>query len=211
MHFENKDLGPFQKTVSCFGKLWPEKNFWDYQTLLLAAQSAGTSCEPQQCYPRSRLEQVILVSRFHRCQIYLQRQFVVCKAETVRINPSAVANVCQTSVSCQHSASACRGRCWGPGTVRHGCRQNWSVLAGFDLAVWPDLVPSSWWVWACLCLDLLTYHSSLWLSIFSLVTGDYVSSSRRMFVPWWKGSGLQWDTGLAVASCLWLHPILAMW
>lgn len=36
-------------------------------------------------------------------------------------------------------------------------------------------------------------------------------STRRMFVPWWKASGLQWGTGLAVASCLCLQPILGMW
>jgi len=96
MYFENKNSGSFQKPVSCLGKLRPEKNFWDYQTLSLAAQSAGMSCEPRQCYPSSRLKQVILASGFHRRQIYLQRQFVVCEAETVRINPSAMANVCRS-------------------------------------------------------------------------------------------------------------------
>lgn len=140
MHFENKNSGSFQKTVSYFRKRRPEKNFWDYQTLPLAAQSAGTSCEPQQCYPRSRLEQVILVSGFHRHQIYLQRQFVVCKAVTVRIDPSTIAHVCRSSVSCQRTTSACSGR---PGAARHGCRQNWSMLAGFGSAACCDLFCSS--------------------------------------------------------------------
>lgn len=217
--FWNQELRPFSETASCFRKLWPEKNFWDYQTLPLAAQSAGTSgCEPQQCYPRSRLEQVILGSGFHRRQICLQRQCVVCKAETVRISPSATANVCRSSMSCKHSASACSSEHWGPGLAQWGMAAGrtgnyWQTL--LSCTAWPFLQLWSWGlsrscrVWTCLCLVLLTYHSSLWLNIFS--SGHYVFLSRRMFVPWWKEPGLQWATGLAVALCLCLQPILGMW
>lgn len=121
-----------QELKTLFGKLWPEKNFWDYQTLPLSGQSAGTSgCEPQQRYPHYRLEQVILVSGFHRRQICLQRQCVVCKAETVRIDLSAIAHVCRSSVSGKHSAPACGAEHCGPGSARHGCRQNWKALADF--------------------------------------------------------------------------------
>lgn len=102
---------------------------------------------------------------------------------------------------------------WGTAAGRTG--KYWQTL--LSCTAWPFLQPWSWGlsmscrVWACLCLVLLTCHSSLWFNIFSSVTDRYVFLSRRMFVPWWKASGLQWGTGLAVASCLCLQPILGMW
>lgn len=202
--FWKQELRLFSKKgVSYFRKLWPEKNFWDYQTVALSAQSAGTSCEPHQCCPRSRLEQPILVCGFPGRQIYLGRQLVVCRAEAVRIHPSAGADAGQGAVS----------RRWRMLGTRHSLAEL-ELLAGSGCLPWPSCSSGAGAEQTLLGLSLpVSGFTDIlqWLSIFSSVTADCVSFSRRTFVPWWKGSGLPWGTGLGAASCLWLHPILAMW
>lgn len=145
MHFQNKNSGSLKKKVSYFRKLWPEKNFWDYQTVALSAQSAGTGCEPCQCCPRSRLEQLILVCGFPGRQIYLWRRFCCAQSRGCE-DPSwcwswcwlgqGVTSVADSGDMAQPGRSGAAGRLWLPAVA---FLQLWSKG------------------WACLCLFLLKY------------------------------------------------------
>lgn len=95
------------------------------------------------------------------------------------------------------------GRLWGHGTAWQiwSCWQALAACSGLPAALEQRL-----------SLPVSVFTEVLQgLSIISSVTGGCVSLSRRTFVPWWKGSGLPWGTGLGAASCLQLQPILPMW
>lgn len=131
------------------------------------------------------------------------RQFVVHRAEAVRIHPGAAANTGWDMVSRQ----------WQTLGTRHSLAEL-ELLAGFGCLPWPSCSSGAGAEQVLLGLSLLVsafVDILQWLNVFSSVTGGCVSFSRRMFVPWWKGSGLPWGTGLGAASCLQLHPILAVW